>query len=184
MRNTRPSIGKYYKLPNPGLRAYFKHTVDGNSEDYRPPFWKGKSRELVLEMWEKELDSTGVKIKFPSLYEYEMEMKSKVGPMSIQAPLTERVDSIEDYYKGVSVQSEPISQAALDKTVEWFSPALKGLRLRSKSKTIENMRLNTNSGCPYFTKRKLVKDKILNSRISGNKVITPDGEFELAATLG
>lgn len=177
---TRPSIGTYYKVPNPGLRAYFRHTEDGNIEDYRPPFWKGKSRESVLSMWQKILDDTGVKTKYPGLYEYELEMKSKVGPMSIQKPLNQRLDSIEAYYKDVEAKSVPIKQEAIDAALDWVKP-IRNLRLRSKQHTIENMRLNTNSGSPFFTKRKNVAD-ILDFSIDNGDM--HQGPWTLAATLG
>nr|AIY31291.1 putative RNA-dependent RNA polymerase [Dromedary picobirnavirus] len=99
-----------------------------------------------------------------------MDMKSKVGPMSIQLPLSQRIDSIEAYYTGVEDAGEPISQEALDATVAFFSKA-GGIQLRSRDKVIKNMRLCTNSGNPYFTKRRLVKH-------------LPQGPYPYVAILG
>lgn len=182
---TRPSIGRYYKLPNPGLRAYFRHTVDGNPEDYRPPFWKGKSRAAVLAMWQKLLDETGVKTKYPSLYEYEMEMKAKVGPMSIQKPLADRIADIEAYYTDIKKKSKPISDAAIEATKRW-ADKIKGIRLRGAVRTTENMRLNTNSGSPFFTKRKNVLDvdhtpigRVYFKSPQETILQTPNGEYQL-----
>nr|USE07818.1 MAG: putative RNA-dependent RNA polymerase [Picobirnavirus sp.] len=174
MKKTKPSLEKYFKLPNPGLRAYFKHTESGNSEDYRPPFWKDLSREAVLENWQRILDQLGVQKKFPSLYSYELEMKAKVGPMSIQLPLKERLPKIEEYFTLVENPGEPISEEAIADTIDFFSKA-GGIRLRSEERTIANMRLNTNSGTPYFTKRKRVADKV--SLLDAEK-------YEFAAVLG
>ena len=164
MEKKQPNLAEYFQLPNPGLRAYFQHTVEGNPDDYRPPFWKGKSREEVLSMWQKVFDTLGVKSKYPTLYDYEMEMKAKVGPMSIQLPLKDRLGSIEDYFTSVENAGEPISQEAIAATISFFGKA-KGIRLRSKDKTINQMRLSTNSGSPYFGKRRRFKEDTLNAQL-------------------
>ena len=168
MRRTKPDLRKYFQLPNPNLRSYFHRTVTGNSADYRPPFWKGKSRPQVLEMWQRRLDSSRLKREFPGLYSYEMEMKEKVGPMSIQLPLDMRLESIEAYF--ATPKAEPISQEAIDATIDFFS-GVNGIRPRSREKTIANMRLSTNSGSPYFTKRREVVD-------------LPQDGYEYCAVLG
>lgn len=182
----KPNLSLYADLPNPGLRSYFERTVRGNPDDYRPPFWKGKSREEVLTMWQKVFDTLGVKEKYPTLYDFEMEMKSKVGPMSIQLPLKDRLDSIESYF--TQRKSEPISAEAIQETVKFFTK-MRGIRLRSREHTCENMRLNTNAGFWTFTKRKRVKDETMKSRIVKSndsvKFITPKGdEYYPAAICG
>lgn len=156
MEKAKPNLGEYFSLPNPGLRAYFRHTVEGQPDDIRPPFWKGKSREEVLSMWQKVLDSLGVERSHPGLYAFEMDMKSKVGPMSIQLPLDQRMDSIASYYD--NPKSEPIAQEAVQAAIKFFGKA-GGVRLRSREATIAKMRLSTNSGTPFFTKRRRVVDK-------------------------
>jgi hypothetical protein len=160
MKKEKPSLELYFKQPNPGLRAYFKHNVEGQPDDYRPPFFNKMDRSKVLEMWQNIYDRMSIKEDYPSLYEFEMDMKSKVGPMSIQLPLKDRIESIEQYYTCVEHAGEPISQDAIDATKKFFSKA-GGIRLRKRSKVVENMRLNTNSGNPYFTKRRNVVDETL-----------------------
>lgn len=188
MEKKQPELSLYFKLPNPGLRAYFQRTVVGNQDDYRPPFWKGKSREEVLAAWQQVFDTLGVKEKHPSLYAYEMEMKGKVGPMSIQLPLEERLDSIEAYFKGVEGNHDPIPQEAIDATIRFFGKA-KGIRLRSKTNTAANMRLSTNSGNPWFTRRRRVIEECIQSSI----IMDADGvvwgvidgkRYQLCAILG
>lgn len=156
MKITKPKLAKYFELPNPNLRAYFQRAKAGNKTDYRPPFWKGLTRPQVLEMWQRRLDSTRIKREFPGLYQYEMEMKGKVGPMSIMFPLDMRIESMKDYF--ATPTAEPISQEAIKLTINYFS-GVKGIRLRNRVNTIDKMRLNTNSGSPYFTKRKYVVNK-------------------------
>lgn len=188
MERKQPDLSLYFKLPNPGLRAYFQRTVEGNQDDYRPPFWKGKSREEVLSDWQQVFDTLGVKDKYPSLYEYEMEMKGKVGPMSIQKPLEERFSDIEAYFTGVEGNHDPLPQEAIDATIRFFGKA-KGIRLRSKANTAANMRLSTNSGNPWFTKRRRVIEECIRSNI----IMDADGvvwgvidgkRYELCAILG
>lgn len=188
MEKKQPDLKLYFKLPNPGLRAYFQRTVVGNQDDYRPPFWKGKSREEVLSMWQAVFDTLGVKEKYPSLYEYEMEMKGKVGPMSIQLPLKDRLDTIEAYFTGVEGNHDPIPQEAIDATIRFFGGA-KGIRLRSKAATAADMRLSTNSGNPWFTKRRRVIEEAIRSSISldadGVVWMNIDGKrYQACAILG
>lgn len=80
-------------------------------------------------------------------------MKSKVGPLSVQEPLEQRLDGIKEYF--VDVPTERVSSDVIEMTKHYFSP-IKGLRLRSRPRVIEKMRLSTNSGSPFFTKRKNV----------------------------
>lgn len=187
MEKKQPDLSNFFKLPNPGLRAYFQRTDQGNQDDYRPPFWKGQSREEVLARWQKVFDGLGVKEKWPSLYDYEMEMKAKVGPMSLQLPLKDRLESIEAYFTGVEGKHDPIPQEAIDATISFFGGA-KGIRLRSLKNTANKMRLSTNSGNPWFTKRRRVIDEAISSQIiceNGKWYgLLGDERFELAAILG
>nr|UDL14504.1 MAG: putative RNA-dependent RNA polymerase [Picobirnavirus sp.] len=144
-----------FKTPNPGLRAYFEHVRSGNDEEYRTPFFKGKSLEDILSGWDSTLDQIGE--RWPSLLEFEKDLRKKVGPMSIMRPLQERMDDIDSYYESILLDSKPISDAALQATVDWFKP-LRGLRLRSEERTVELMKKSTNSGSPFFAKRKTVID--------------------------
>ena len=187
MEIKKPSLVEYFNLPNPGLRAYFKHTTDGQSEDYRPPFWKGESREAVLAKWQKVVDSSALHSELPGLYQFEMDMKSKVGPMSIQLPLADRMSDVKAYFTLSNAQSEPLDPKAIREAYRFFSPA-GGIRIRSKAKTISKMRLSTNSGNPWFTKRKLVVDEVLESSVKFSHgewwLLTPNGNYKLAAILG
>nr|UAW00499.1 MAG: RNA-dependent RNA polymerase [Porcine picobirnavirus] len=187
MEIKKPSLVEYFELPNPGLRAYFKHTTDGQSEDYRPPFWKGESRDAVLQKWQKVVDSSALYKELPSLYQFEMDMKAKVGPMSIQLPLKERMSDVELYFTAINASSEPLDPKAIQAAYRFFSPA-GGLRIRSKERTLNNMRLSTNAGNPWFTKRKLVVDDVLQSSVVYSHgewwLLTPNGNYKLAAILG
>lgn len=148
-----------FELPNPGLRAYFAHVRDGNTDEYRTPFYKGKSLETICSEWDKEL--IAIKSEWPTLYEYEDELRRKVGPMSIQKPLKERLDDIDSYYSSILLEQQPISDSAINAVVREFGSKIGGLRMRSLRKTDERMKHSTNAGAPYFVKRKVVQGKIL-----------------------
>lgn len=160
MKIKKPSMEVYFDLPNPGLWAYFKRTEEGNADDYRPPFFKNVSREQVLANWEKVFQTLGVKERYPGLYDFEMDMKSKVGPMSVQLPLVDRVDSIKEYFT-FKERSEPIDERAINATIRFFNRA-GGIRLRDWKNVVKNMRLSTNSGSWKFTKRRNIVDETLD----------------------
>jgi hypothetical protein len=187
-KKVKPSIGKYYKLPNPGLWAFLKHNVQGQPEDYRPPFWNKMDRQSVLKLWDAECDRLGFSEKFPDLWKFEQDMRSKVGPMSIQLPLDQRLTDIENYYTMIENDGVPISKEAIEATKRYFSP-VKGIRLKSRPNVLAEMKLSTNSGSWLFTKRRkvaretlkselYVHDKHLYARTSDNEV------YQIAGTLG
>nr|UDL14572.1 MAG: putative RNA-dependent RNA polymerase [Picobirnavirus sp.] len=168
MKKEKPSLGSYFKLPNPGLWAYFKHNVSGQPEDYRPPFWNKMERSKVLKLWEDELTRLGMSKAYPSLYSYEEEMKSKVGPMSIQKPLNERIEDIENYYTMIDTPSVPISDDAVRATIAFFSKGGGVRPMLNKRKVLDNMRLSTNSGSWLFTKRRNVVDDTVKFKLEPN----------------
>lgn len=100
-------------------------------------------------------------------------MRSKVGPLSIQKPLDERMKDIEEYWK-LSSFDGPIPKEAISLMVAEFNK-IRGIRLRSEKEVVKNMILSTNSGSPYFTKRRLVVNKSLT--------LLPDDK-KLCAVLG
>lgn len=157
-KSTQPNLANYFNLPNPGLRAYFLHVTEGQTEDYRPPFWEGKSREEVVSQWTEVFDSLDVDSKMPGLKAFELGMKTKVGPLSVQAPLSERIPSIEQYYTAIQAKSQPLNPQAIEAVKKSLMP-VRGIRLRSQVNTVRNMRLSTNSGNPYFQKRRAVVQK-------------------------
>nr|USE08139.1 MAG: putative RNA-dependent RNA polymerase [Picobirnavirus sp.] len=151
-----------FDTPNPGLRAYFEHVRSGNDEEYRTTFFKGKTLEQILSGWDSTLEQIGD--QWPSLLQFENDLRKKVGPMSIMRPLRERMDDIDSYYESILLDSKPISEEALHSTMEWFRP-LRGLRIRSEDRTVELMKKSTNSGSPFFVKRKAVVDKTVPCRV-------------------
>jgi hypothetical protein len=154
MKNYETKFGNYFKLPNPGLRAYFEHVRHGQPDEYRTPFYKTKSLDQIIDGWMVELESIGD--QWPTLLSFEKDLAAKVGPMSIMKPLKERMDDIDSYYESVLLDSTPISPEAIAAVKEEFGSKIGGLRIRSRLHTVENMKLSTNSGSPFFTKRRSV----------------------------
>lgn len=182
MEKAKPNLGNWFKLPNPGLRAYFSHVVEGQPEDYRPPFWKGQTRETVLDRWQDRLDALRVNHVMPGLSKFEAEMRTKVGPLSVQQPLDQRIESIEHYYGLINAKSIPIDPRAIEATWRTFARA-GGVRRKSISKVASEMRLNTNSGTPYFTKRRVALKDTLEYILKGDVPRELD-RYQMAAVLG
>lgn len=158
MSKYETKFGEYFNLPNPGLRSYFAHVRSGQSEEYRTTFYRGKSLSAILKGWAPQVDA--LREKWPSLVEFENDLRNKVGPMSIMKPLVERMKDIDSYYDSILLESEPINDDAIHAVVnEWRAVA--GLRIRGQDKTVEWMKKSTNSGSPYFTKRRAVVDKTI-----------------------
>nr|AVD54056.1 RNA-dependent RNA polymerase [Macaque picobirnavirus 20] len=179
------NFGEYFNLPNPGLETYFGKVRRGNNQEYRTTFYKGKELEEVLKGWTPTLSKIGK--KWPSLQKFEDDLAKKVGPLSIQKPLSERMDDIESYYESILLDSKPISQAAISAVLkEWSS--LRGLQPRSQRKTVEVMKKSTNSGSPYFTKRRVVVDKTLPVRLEhlgiNTKMFLNSSNWYATAVLG
>lgn len=161
-RNNEANFGKYFNLPNPGLESYFDRVRAGNSDEYRTTFYKGKPLTKVLDAWMPALQS--LENEWPGLLKFENDLAKKVGPLSIQKPLSERMEDIDSYYDSILLESEPINRSSLDKVVlEWGS--LRGLQPRSQKRTVDLMKKSTNSGSPFFIKRRAVVDKTIPVRL-------------------
>jgi hypothetical protein len=156
------NLGKYFDLPNPGLKSYLSKVTAGNSDEYRTTFYKGKTLKQVLDGWMPTVHR--LNRKFPDLVNFEDDLAKKVGPLSIQKPLSERLDDIESYYDSIHLESKPISRSALEAVLrEWGS--LRGLIPRSQDRTVDLMKKSTSSGNPFFMKRRAVVDKTIPVRL-------------------
>lgn len=138
------------------LRTFFGRAEAGQSQVYTAPFAEGETTQTMLKEWNSILKS--ISDEWPSLYEFEMDLAAKVGPLSVAKPLKERMTDIKDYYKGILLPSRPLEPyAAWDVMHEW--QVAKGLRIRTESQVLKRMKLSTNSGAPFFSKRRSVLDE-------------------------
>lgn len=183
MKKNATKFGKTFDLPNPGLRAYFESVVQGQPDEYRTPFYKGKSLNEILDGWAPTLEKLSKTM--PTLMDFENDLRKKVGPMSIRKPLAERMDDIESYYRSIHLDRKPLSSKALAAAESEFA-SIRGLRMSSQEVTVDRMKKSTNSGCPYFTKRKRVVDKTLPVKLIGlDQIIGPQQRrWNQAAVLG
>nr|QDP16244.1 RNA-dependent RNA polymerase [Rat picobirnavirus] len=149
---------KYFSecfIESQGLRSYFGTVVKGQPEVYDTPFARGESTKEMLGRWIAVLKS--IDTEWPSLYKYEIDLAKKVGPMSVMRPLDERMSDIESYYDGILLPSTALDSRALKAVISEFAQ-IRGLRMRAQGKTLELMKKSTNSGSPFFTKRRKVVD--------------------------
>jgi len=157
-KSNETKFSRFFNLPNPGLRSYFDIVRKGQPDEYRTTFAKGSSVQEVLEQWSSTLER--ISDEWPSLVDFENDMRDKVGPMSIMFPLEKRLEDIDHYYDDILMESVPVSDSAVKAVLSEFK-GVKGLRIRSQQRTVDIMKKSTNSGSPYFTKRKSVLDKTL-----------------------
>lgn len=167
----RATSPKYFKLPNPGLRAYFQNVLEGQPDVVRAPFANKGDPATVLSDWDDKL--RGLQNEWPTLYEYEKEMAQKVGPMSVMKPLHERVPDVLSYYEDILLPHERIHPKAIDRVRDEWINRVSGLRLRNEQNTVNSMKLSTNSGSPYFIRRRNALDDTIPCRayLNGSSVL-------------
>nr|UAW00536.1 MAG: RNA-dependent RNA polymerase [Porcine picobirnavirus]UAW00537.1 MAG: RNA-dependent RNA polymerase [Porcine picobirnavirus] len=157
-----PQWQQCFKLPNKPLEGWFSKVRAGSNEEVRGTLFSERSVGSVLQAWNSHLKK--VADKWPTLYEFECDLRKKVGPMSIQKPLSERLDDIDHYYSDVSDPGEPIDAKAIDAALEEWdcsSPP----NIWKPLDTIRAMKLSTNSGAPYFGRRRAVLNKTYPSSV-------------------
>lgn len=154
-----------FNLPNPGLRSYFDIVRRGQPDEYRTTFAKGESVQDVLKKWKPFVDS--LTDKWPTLVDFENDLAKKVGPMSIMKPLEARMKDIDAYYDGVKGHHQPILDSAISAVIKEWDKS-RGLQVRRQSLTLSLMKKSTNSGSPYFTKRKNVVSKTAYCNVLGS----------------
>lgn len=179
----------YFNLPNPGLRSYFDIVLRGQSEIYHSPWIKSTENEAILAEFERIMNEwlphlQPLKKEWPSLYEFEESLAAKAGPMSVMKPLSERISDIEAYYNGIHLPAEPLDERAIKATIARFRRA-RGITPRSQQRTVDLMKKSTNSGNPYFSKRKQVTAKTVPCSLSGfTQILDGDKTWPITAVLG
>lgn len=165
--------------------------VEGQPDEYRTPFYRGKSVEDILKGWDKTLRT--IQSQWPSLYEFEIDLRSKVGPMSIMKPLNDRMEDIDHYYDLISGDHDLITEKALESVIKRWLPMGGSVTMKGQLSTLQEMKLNTNSGLPYFQRRGRVVDKTMPVKLSYHssdtgactQILGPDlSSFSTAAILG
>nr|ULB12860.1 MAG: RNA-dependent RNA polymerase [Human picobirnavirus] len=178
-------MADYFDLPNPALGSYFGRTRHGNPDVYRTTFFKDREPQDVLSEWMKSVQV--LKQDWPTLLTFEEDLASKVGPLSVQKPLVDRLPDVQAYYDCINLESKPLQKEA----VQAFLKELKGLNtlsMRGIPATIENMKLSTSSGCPFFTRRKndVRRHRYGDVSFDGTTIHAEIGgkDYKMAAILG
>lgn len=186
MKLSRVDMNALVTLPNPKLRNYLHLQELGQPDEYRTPFYDGKPVSEVVGEWH-DYCSKKLRSDYPKLVgliQFEDDMFSKVGPLSIQQPLKERMDDIEDYYTGVQLPSVPLRADAISAVSELFKSSGGMMRMTSEKTAIELMKKSTNSGTPYFTKRREALKLSKGFRITPSAQVINGREYSLSAVLG
>lgn len=174
----------YFCLPNNGLKAYFGNVVKGRDEVIYGSFADVQSAsdvDHVLEEWAPHLKS--LDDRFASLLDNENDQRGKVGPMSIMKPLEQRMEDIDHYYDDILLSADPVNPKALAAVVKEFSK-VRGIKVRSQKNTVDNMRKSTNSGSPYFTKRRDVVSDTLPVKMLDDGYLLNNQQWRYCAILG
>lgn len=138
---------------------YFKRVVEGQPEIYRTPLFQERDPHEICERWFNKARS-GFRI-VPGLLDFETEMLGKVGPLSVMKPLLERIDDVKHYYTMIEQPGEPIDSSAINAFIMTLKSNNVAVKLQDARTTLQNMRLSTNSGVPYFSRRRDVIEETL-----------------------
>lgn len=152
-----------FNTENPDLRSWFGKVVRGQSQVYDTPFARGESTEQMLSKWMTILKS--IDTRWPSLWAFENDLAAKVGPMSIQLPLSQRLDDIDHYYEDILLSSTPLNESAIKAVISEFS-SMRGLEVRQQGRTVELMKKSTNSGSPFYAKKRDVTSLTIPCKVS------------------
>nr|UDL14531.1 MAG: putative RNA-dependent RNA polymerase [Picobirnavirus sp.] len=157
-----PAVDYFTEQGLAGARSYFGNVERGQNKVFTTPFAKGETTRHMLDEWLNHLEP--LKKEWPSLWNFENDLAAKVGPMSVQKPLSERISDVESYYTDVLPSGESVHPRALQAAYAELKP-IHGLRLRSTGATVDNMKLSTNSGTPWWIKRRLVTQEATSSQV-------------------
>nr|UDL14481.1 MAG: putative RNA-dependent RNA polymerase [Picobirnavirus sp.] len=140
------------------LKAYLGNAEIGQPKVFTAPFAGNTPMQKVLNDWDRTLVS--ISERWPTLYDFESDLAKKVGPLSVQLPLWDRIPDIAHYYEDILLPQKPVDARAI-KAVETEFSSLRGLHLRSQMDTFLNMKKSTSAGSPTMGKRReYLKDQI------------------------
>jgi hypothetical protein len=179
--NRRFDLSDYADIPNPGLTAYLNSTKYGNQDEYRTTFYKDKTLDEVCDAWADTLKK--ISKQWPGMFEFENDLRKKVGPLSIQKPFSERIDDVVSYYDSILLESQPILPEAIDKTIAWLKGS-RSLNVRGIPATLDKMKKSTSAGLPYFTKKRNVVSKTIPFTVTSDYQILRSNKWRNAAILG
>lgn len=134
------------------LSSFLDLTVRGSKEVYLTPIGKNLDPMLILNKVDSLIESGKDQIT-DSLYQLELSNRSKFGPRSIAKPYSEREDDVKSYFENNDIRTSATVSLTNKGT-------LRPLSLETASKYLKP---STNSGLPYFTKKKAVIKRVLDN---------------------
>jgi hypothetical protein len=165
-----PNVVSEDTAPSYPARAvpYLTGVERGYDRDIRTPLFDGASRESVVEQWRDTLDEHASEM-VEELVKLEDKQASKIGPISLKLPFSERKDDIFEYYQQEGKPEYDLTELrALQGNYQW-SRVLPSNRLRPKSyeDAAYAMPMNTNSGNPDFEVRRDVVVRAIEDAKNG-----------------
>lgn len=152
----------HYADITPGLISHLSVLKAGQSEVFRTPLFNKAPMQSIVKAWNKVMTNSDLLSKMPGLAAIEEQQAKKVGPYSVIPPASKRMESVKSFWTIVEeVDGKEINPEAVHLVEKLFSPG--ALTLWALDKVKDKMRLNTNSGLPYFIKRRVAWDKYKKS---------------------
>lgn len=136
------------------VRAFLGREAKGDDRIITAPFAKGQDIQDVMDEWDSHLKS--IANQWPTLYEFENDLRAKVGPTSVIKPMASRLPDVQSYYTlgGYSTSAQTISDDARLAFLREVS-GISGIRARSVDLTIDKMKKSTSSGPPEMVKKRV-----------------------------
>jgi len=138
----------------------------------RTPLYKDLTEDQIFAKWKLTLAQE--ESKYPELVKYDLSRMEKVGPQGGYPPLSDRMDSFENYYKpgNISVDLEIRNDLIAKTRLLLFGNESNKRPLSYESVLkldIDMDKLNTNSGCPSYGKRTdtIIQDRAIRDAHSG-----------------
>lgn len=135
------------------LSVYLSNVLKGNSTSIVTPLVKDVDPQSVLLEFDELFDSNKHKMN-NILLGLEYSNRSKFGPRSIARPWKDRVSNVKSYFEPKQCR---FKMPKLD-----FGESKRSLRPIRITKAINLLKNNTSSGLPSYTKKKKIKDSIVN----------------------
>lgn len=131
------------------LSNHLNFVYHGSDDVYTSPIAKEHNPDVILAEWDKIFEANKHKMN-STLLDLELSNRSKFGPRSIAVPWKDRKDGVYDYF-GKHRPKQLLN-----------SGLVKGnLRPLDPKTALTFLKNSTNSGLPYFTKKRNIKERLL-----------------------
>lgn len=136
------------------LSLLLSSTEKGNTVVLMTPIGRDNTPERVLSEWDKVFLANKSLLN-NTLLDLEREQRGKFGPMSLAKPWSERKQTLLESYQPEEIGSNTINMIP---NLAVGRRTLRPISINGANKLLQN---TTNSGLPYFTKKGIVKERVL-----------------------